>query len=485
MHVDDRIGALSRRVALLGALGAIPAAVPVVTGHAASDRTPERTPDRTPDGALDAAAHRSDLGVDPAAHRSDVGVDRLQDLIDGLDVDAVAVITRDWTLTTPLVLARPVTLRFDGGALRTAKDIDLVLVRSSGVHVVDAVLRGSGAGHSGLGRGVRVIGSVAEPLTDVHVVRADIAEFPHDGVLLEHCRSFSVSGCRITDVGYAGVLMFSCVDGRVTANRIARVVQPAPYPNSYGIEAVRATSGGVDEAPRSSRILIADNHVSDVPLWEGIDTHGGTGISVVRNLVENCRVGIAIVPSKDEADAQATKYAPLDCAVIDNVITKDDPGPGSGIVVRGAGETVGSPAERATAVVLRNTVIGYGDGDRDASILVYLSRQVVLAHNECRGGVRRGISLYHSNDAITLIGNRVGGLSAQGTATSVAIDVRATANTAVLLGNRYRSDGQGSAVYGVLCRQAGNDLVLLANDWLGTTTAVVASTGTVVRYRED
>ncbi|MFZ6991383.1 right-handed parallel beta-helix repeat-containing protein [Curtobacterium sp. RRHDQ66] len=454
---------VSRRAALLGMVGAVPGGVAVFRAG-----TPTTVAETTTTGD----------------EHTDVGAVRLQDLLDRLEAGAVVHVTRHWTLDESLRVERPMTIRFVGGSLSTACDIDLVLVTSSDVRMVDAVLTGGGADHSGLGRGIRALGTVAAPLRNVQVVRATIRQFSHDGVLYEHCTEFVVTGSTIEDVGYAGVLLFSCVGGSVTNNRIARVVQPAPYVNSYGIEAVRATSTGLDGAPRSARVLIADNHVSDVPNWEGIDTHGGESISILRNRVDGCRVGIAVVPSKDEHDDKATKYAPLDFAVVDNVVTRTVTGPGSGIVVRGAGETVGSDAERATGAVLRNTVTGYGDGDRDAAILVYLTRHLVIGHNRCDAGVRRGVSLYHSNDRVTLVGNLVTGLRRQGTATSVAVDVRATANSAVLLGNEYRAAGGVDSVYGVMCRQADNDLVLVSNDWRATTTAVVASTGTVVRYRE-
>ncbi len=454
---------ISRRDALLGAASAIPVALLAPAGRAqASQPQPQSQPQP----------------------RSDIGVARLQDAVAAADPDGVLVVTRHWVLSAPVVVDRPLTIRFVGGSLSTSRDIDLVVVTASGVTIVDAVLRGSGSDHAGLGRGVHVAGTSARPLRDVHVLGADIRDFPHDGVLLEHCGVFSVADSVIADIGYAGVLMFSCTDGSVLRNRIARITQPAPYPNSYGIEAVRATTTGLVEAPRSARVVIADNHVSDVPAWEGIDTHGGQSIAILRNLVEDCRVGIAVVPSKDESDASATKYAPLDCSVIDNVIRRTTPGPGSGIVVRGAGETVGDDAERANGIVRGNTVTGYGDGDRDGAVLVYLTRDLLVAHNHLPSGVRRGLSLYHSNDAIALVGNRIAGLRKQGSATSVAIDVRATENRGHLMGNRYDGSVEQGAVYGVLCRQTANDLVLVDNDWGATTTAVVAGAGAVVRVRE-
>lgn len=465
MWSGDVTRALSRRAALYGAL-ATPGAMLI---------------GRPPSGRAGSVVSDATTG---SASASDSDATRLQDVLDTARPHGVIDVTRAWSLREPLIVDRPLTLRFSGGSLVTDRDIDLVHIRVGHVRVVDAVLDGPGADHSGLGRGIRATGTAHAPLPSVQVTRARIRGFPHDGVLLEHCEGFAVDDCDIADVGYAGVLMFSCVRGSVTGNRIRRVTQPTPYPNSYGIEAVRATTSGLDDSPRSSRILIADNHVSDVPYWEGIDTHGGSSIAIVRNRVEDCRVGIAVVPSKDEADASATKYAPLDCSVVDNVVTRSAQGPGSGIVVRGAGETVGSAAERATGIVLRNTVAGYGDGDRDAAILVYLTRGVILAHNRCADGVRRGVSLYHSNEDLTLVGNVVAGLRRQGTATSVAVDVRAAANTAVLLDNRYTAGEPGAPVFGVQCRQADNDVVLVANDWSGTTTSVVATAGAVTRYRE-
>ncbi|WP_186377002.1 nitrous oxide reductase family maturation protein NosD [Curtobacterium pusillum] len=467
----DARGVATRRSVVLHAAASVPALV-AWCGRPQSARTERQdAPPHTPHTACTAGSN-------------DAGAADIQDVIEAAEAHDVVSVTRDWRREAPLVIDRPITLRFEGGSLTTDRDIDLVLVRASSVRIVGAVLTGSGSEHSGLGRGIHAVGTVERPVEDLEVTQAHIAHFAHDGVLLEHCVKFQVVDSRISDVGYSGVLMFSCTDGVVARNRIERVTQPAPYPNSYGIQAVRSTTAGLDRSPRSSRLLVSDNHVADVAHWEGIDTHGGESIAILRNRIERCRVGIAVVPSKDEDDASATKYAPIGCSIIDNTVVRSEPGPGSGIVVRGAGESVGSSAERATGIVLRNTVIGYGDGDRDGAILVYLTRNLVIAQNECRHGRRRGISLYHSNEALTLRGNVVSTLVQQGTATSVVVDVRATDNSATLIGNSHRPGSTGGPVYGLMCRQTGNDLFLVDNDWSGTAVAVVAAPGVVVRHRE-
>jgi len=432
-------------------------------------------------GAADQTGPRID---ERARVLNDTDARDIQDVIDSARPHEIVAVTRNWNRTTSVLIDRPITLTFDGGSLSTDIDIDLIVIRASGVRIVNAVLSGAGGDHSGLGRGIRALGTVERPIQNLTVTRAAIERFAHDGVLLEHCTNFEVVDSRITDMGYAGVLMFSCADGLVARNTIERVTQPAPYPNSYGIEVVRSTSVGLDRAPRSTRIVVSDNHVSDVPFWEGIDTHGGEAIAILRNRVERCRVGIAVVPSKDEGNSDATKYAPLRCSIVENLVVRDDPGPGSGIVIRGAGESVGSSAERATGEVLRNTIVGYGDGDRDGAILAYLTRGLVIAQNECRGGRRRAISLYHSNAEMTVRDNVIAALEQQGTAPSVAVDVRSTDNDVIVIGNSHRTGAVLTPAYGLMCRQAGNDCFLIGNDWSGTAPAVVAAPDVVVRHRE-
>jgi hypothetical protein len=432
-----------------------------------------------------AAASVARTGTDPAsADHTDHEADDLQQVLDQVPVGGVITVTRAWEVDQPIVVRKPIVVRFLGGSLSTARDIDLIRIDSSDVALVGARLRGTGAEHRGLGRGIRAAGTWAHPLRAVHVIGADIRDMSHDGILLEHCEAFSVSDSVIEQSGYAGVLLFSCSDGEVVRNRIAEVLQPTGYVNSYGIQAVRATATGLDEAPRSSRILIADNEVSGVARWEGIDTHGGSSIVIARNRITDCRVGVALVPSKDEDDATRTKYAPIDLHVVGNQIARASNGPGSGIVVRGAGEAVGADVERATGVISGNSIDGYGDGERDGAILAYLTRGLVIAHNDCSASVRRGVSLYHSNEDIVVHANTISTVADAVSTTSVAVDVRSIANSGHVSANRYvPSDTPAGRVYGLQCRPMPNSLLSVANDWSMTTSAVVAGAG-VLRFRD-
>lgn len=410
---------------------------------------------------------------------TDEGAASVHDLIAAARTGAVVELSRSWEVELPVVIDTPLTLRFVGGSITSTRDITLIRVIASDVRIEHPVLTGPGGRTAGLGRAVHVVGTVDRPCRGFALHGGVIRGFSHDGVLLEHTEAFAVTGADIKDVGYAGILLFSCADGVVSRNLVDGVHQPSPYVNSYGIEAVRATAAGLDVHPRCRRISVTDNTVRNVRHWEGIDTHGGIDIAILRNRVEECRVGIAIVPSKDEADAAATKYAPLSCSVVGNTISRSWRGPGSGIVVRGAGETVGSGAERATGSVRGNTVSGYGDGTRDAAVLVYLTRDLVVAQNDLRAHVR-GIGLYHSNSDVVVARNHVRELTTT-TGMTMAIHVQAGANTGVVVENTADVGDVG-----LHCRQTPNTFLSVSNRWRGAAMLPVSAIGSsVLQFRDQ
>ncbi len=179
----------------------------------------------------------------------DVDAASLHELVEAAAPWSTVTITRDWVVTESLVLTSPITLRFAGGSISTDAHIAVITVRSSDVRIDEPVLRGRDGTVSGLGRGVHAAGTPDAPLRNIEIRGGSISGHSHDGVLLEHVGWFAVSGVTISGVGYAGILMFSCTDGAVSGNRIDEVHQPSPYVNSYGIEAVRATTAGTDRFP--------------------------------------------------------------------------------------------------------------------------------------------------------------------------------------------------------------------------------------------
>ncbi len=402
--------------------------------------------------------------------------DPLQAALDAVPVGGTLVIDSPWTRSESLAVRRTVTIEFSGdGALRMSRDVDAIVVTASGARVLDPVVSGIGATATGRGHGIAVMGTVGDPLHDVRISGGRLRDLRHDGVHVEYCDDFVLEHTTISGVGYAGVSLVGVVDAVVQDTVVSDVRQPAGWPNSYGITVTRDATTVVATTRRSSRVRILRNRVSGVPKWEGIDTHAGSDVEIRDNVVSGCRVGIAAVPSKSAADPSTTDVAPTGLVVAGNVVTRTDAlGVGSGILVSGAGSTVGSDAPRATGSVTGNTVTG-GGGTSAAGILVKLTSGFVVADNSVVSSAVDGICLQHSNAAITVRGNRIRGVSGP----SVAIDVRAGANDGTIVGNRV--DPSPKVRVGLRFGSPDNRFVVRRNAFAAATVPEALGGATITR----
>jgi hypothetical protein len=402
--------------------------------------------------------------------------DDLQAALDAVPVGGEFVIDRPWTRSRTLVVQRPLRLRFTGsGALRMTTASTALLVQASDVEIVDAVITGAGADGGGLGHGIAVRGLRGGPLRGVTVRRGHFRDIPHDGVHLEYCDRFRITGVTMERLGYAGIVGVGVVDGTIDANTVRDVRQPAGRVNSYGISLTREARYAPADARRSARVRVTGNRIAGVPAWEGIDTHAGEGIEIRGNVVTGCRVGIAAVPSKDPADREQTSVAPVGLVIADNTVTRS-PGlaPGSGIVVSGAGTTVGSTRQRATGVVSGNVVTGAGGSSGEAGILLKLTRGMLVTRNRITASVENAVCLAHSNAAVTVRANRIRGVGGAG----IGVNVRAGANDGAITGNHFESTPHVLAV-AVRFGNADNRFVVRQNTW-GTARVRIARGGATV-----
>jgi hypothetical protein len=289
----------------------------------------------------------------------------------------------------------------------------------------------------------------------------------------------------VADVGYAGVLLRSCVDAVVRRCDVTDVHQPSPYGNSYGVIVTRDDTVPMSVSGRSTRVVVEGNTVTGVRFWEGLDTHAGDRVVIRDNVVRDCRVGIAVVPCRDEVD-RSYRHAPTAFVVAGNLVERVDlASPGAGILVKGAGTAVGDDVERATGFVTGNTVRGHGGGT-EAGIVLYLTRGVVVSGTILEGCRDRGVLVYHSNDALTLTRTSVSDLEAStaGGAVSV-VEARSGANTVTVSATSVaRGEGTTGPVRGLAVANPDNVFDLLANDWRETDLAVW-NKGAVVRRWAD
>lgn len=402
--------------------------------------------------------------------------DALQEALDATGAGDELVIDRAWTRSRSLTVRRSARIRFTGvGSIRMLTDVTAILVEASDVEIVGAVLQGTGAGSDGSGHGIAAVGRRKVPLRGITIRGGRFRDIAHDGVHLEYCDRFRITGTTMERLGYAGILGSGVVDGTIDGNTIRDVRQPGDRVNSYGITLTRDARTAPSQTRRSARVRVLRNRISGVPAWEGIDTHAGQDIEIRGNVVSGCRVGIAAVPSKDPTDRDQTSVAPIGLVIADNTITRG-PGlaPGSGIVVSGAGTTVGSTRPRATGKVTGNVITGGGGAAGEGGILVKLTRGLTIEGNRVESSIDNAICLAHSNASVAVRGNRVGGVTGDG----VGVNVREGANDGVVIGNRFGT-GRPALAVAVRFGDRGNRFRVSGNSW-GNARVRLARGGAVI-----
>jgi hypothetical protein len=280
---------------------------------------------------------------------------------------------------------------------------DGILITASGVEVRGLALQGpqtpgsivyNGAEDAIVGTGA----SAAAPLTSFVVADCEIYGWGDQGVSSYFVNGANIENNYIHDIGYAGISMLSPQRGRIVGNRII-TMGPGTVGNCYGIAVTRNSTASLVTDPRATNVTISENTVDGVPIWEGIDTHGGQGLKVLGNTILNCLYGInmTICPFG------AAFLAPIDCVIdgnfVDSTVTNGS---------RSFGISFGGDAtEYATGIVSNNIVVGCGDVTNSWSggITLSYSRGLTVTGNRMRDCSPNGIAVIHDNLGASVMGN--------------------------------------------------------------------------------
>lgn len=274
-----------------------------------------------------------------------------------------------YLVSSQIVVNKPLTLLIDAGATIVSSVIGAATFRitSSNVHV-----RGLGRGAALRGPRVSDLYVAAEygvffdgsggALGNVSASDIDVSGFSSAGVYMLSCQDFFIEKVYAQNIGYIALCAQSCQRGRINANRVQSVKSSngpgsatAPVntqTNAYGIT---ATWGPLP----SSDVFIYDNVIDDVPTWSGIDTHGGTRISIFNNHCTNVRQGVTVTTN-------GAGVNPQDVSVFNNRLSAVAVGtaiPGGASAIGGVGVSVWGTGVSSYAVncsVAGNTVRGFG-----------------------------------------------------------------------------------------------------------------------------
>lgn len=160
---------------------------------------------------------------------------------------------------------------------------------------------------------INVKGTAAAYLENVHINGCKITGIRDTGIQLEFVKDFTVTRNKIKTFKYAGIMLLSAEDGEASYNIVSDAYQPANLTNSYGI----AVSDLINTvANRSRNVTVMFNQISNIPLWEGLDTHGGDNIVFAFNTVTECKNGIVITVGNNDRVT-----APINCRVLANKVS--------------------------------------------------------------------------------------------------------------------------------------------------------------------
>lgn len=288
------------------------------------------------------------------------------------------------------------------------------------------------------------------------------------GVYLKYCNNAVIKHNRFIGIGYAAIAGLSCSYSCADYNYIDDV-SPGTSLNAYGIAWSRAQNSlAVD--PRSTNCSANNNTIKNIPLWEGIDTHGGDTIQVNNNIISNCKVGIAMVPATASG---VVNVAPKNCVISGNVIAGNSTDAAIKVVGASAG---GSVTEYATGCVISNNSVtggGMATNSISGAILVYITKNIAISSNTIAQPVISGIQLYNYNIGFNVTGNTIIDPHDDSITVPSCITAASSYNTGFIGGNTFVFENAALGTYVSTCSirfpsgPANNDVVIGKNALIG------------------
>lgn len=245
-------------------------------------------------------------------------------------------------------------------------------------------------------------------ISGVHLYRVHMTNWAENAAQFTFVDGFSMKGCLVNDIAYAGLITYSASHGQVDHNEIHDIDSNSA--NSYGVALTRVADTDLDTYPRSSHIRVNDNLVYDIPNWEALDTHGGSDIQFLGNIIYNVLIGIQVGDNGVAADT-APKNITVHCNQMDSSLS--DGTARQGIIFHGVlSGTPGSPTGYATGSVTDNLVIGFGlsdssGGNGEGGFYSYATDGLVVSGNSFRRCSPAGVVLDQENRGISTCDNNI------------------------------------------------------------------------------
>lgn len=265
---------------------------------------------------------------------------------------------------------------------------------------------------------------------------------------ISYANDVLVQGNTANNLRYAGFRFIGCTNVRVNDNKIYNITGLSATNNYNGYGITFTSSSTISVASGSivcKDCVAANNTISNVNTWNGLDTHGGENITFIGNIITDCAfpIGVVSCPKPSSITIPAKNVAvvgnSIDCT---NVI---DPARRSfGITI--SGESTGSIQG---ASVTGNTLIRCGDPGNNiaGAIQIQYTDGCVISGNTLIEPYVFGINLYQFNSGFCVNGNTVLDAFDDTVTVPAGIIVRSTDNSGAICDNTLRKTGATPGTY--------------------------------------
>lgn len=175
---------------------------------------------------------------------------------------------------------------------------------------------------------ISCVGTAAVPIDGLTIRRCTFSGGTI-AIWLRQVTNFTIEDCVVEDADYAGIDVWSAIHGVIQRNTVRRIgysrtdfTDTAFLNNAYGIIMNRNESASLVTDPRSEDILVDRNVIDYVPIWMGINTHGGKNLEITNNRVSHCPRGIFCAGSPTGAGTTECIDITVDSNYIDACVTK-------------------------------------------------------------------------------------------------------------------------------------------------------------------
>lgn len=311
---------------------------------------------------------------------------------------------------------------------------EAITITSNKCVIANLTLQGSSAATYVLDEyGISIEGtSNAARVSNTVIDGIEIYNFGSHGIHAYYGKYTRIMNSMIHDCGYIGIGLWASDHSWATDNEIYTMT-PGTSSNAYGITLSHKIAGDT----QSKYAIFERNFIHDIPLWEAIDTHGGTHVRMANNTIFECKYGCVAT-----VDAGVNNYPPHYCNISDNII---DAGTlstvASGIIYVG----VDGGADAYGGAISGNVIRSHGNLSIDfGAVLAYDTNGLTICGNQIYNSKGCAINLYARNAGVVISGNTINGVQA-GVANAAGIIARSTGNTGLIDGNYV----DATAEYGI------------------------------------